>query len=668
MAVAPGGAHAQIYLAAIPVLSGLLIGFRAGLFSTVLILATLTVLSLGIISAWSGLTTGILVFGLMLAVSLFQHEIEQANASLISMNNMSRSASERAQEMNRLLEVTLDSIDHGVAAYDAKLQLVAWNVNYEKLFDFPVGWLRKGRTLEEYFRLNASRGEYGEEAMQDINEAVGIRMNQLDVDVDEVKPHRYIRKRPNGRFLEIIGNPTPDGGLVVTFADITDREESRQEVERLAWTDPLTELFNRNSLRSTIVKSMNIASGAGKKIALLMVDLDKFKPVNDTYGHAAGDEVLRVIARRLKENIRSSDFAFRLGGDEFAVLVFLKKETTEINGFMPRFLETLRAPIDFEGRELCVGASIGVSFYPDSDENPDELIRKADIALYEAKENGRNCFRVYDQEVDEKAQKQQLFEAGIRDALNRKEFELYYQPKYSVRDDKIIGAEALIRWNHPSLGIVSPAEFIPIAERSDLVFPVGAWVMRSAWRQAHLWVEQFGSADFCLSVNVSARQFFDESFLRLLRELAASRPELASHIDLEITEEVTVGNVTEAATRMREIRDIGFNISIDDFGTGYSSISYLHQLPVRKIKIDKSFLDDFDTGKQARAVIKSMIRLGHNLGVKVVAEGVETAEQAAFLRENECDEIQGYYIGKPMKATLFANMLARENVEKRKLA
>ena len=324
---------------------------------------------------------------------------------------------------------------------------------------------------------------------------------------------------------------------------------------------------------------------------------------------------------------------------------------------MPRLLERLRAPVEYDGREISVGASIGISFFPDSDENPDELIRKADIALYEAKEGGRNCFRIYDELVDHKAKKQRQYEDELRDAIKNKEFELFYQPRYCLTENTVNGAEALIRWRHPNAGLVMPNDFFPIIERGDLVFPVGAWVLRTAWRQAHQWTQEYPESNLSISVNISARLFFDASFMKLLRELAASRPALAARIDLEITEEVTIGNVEDAARIMQEINDIGFRISVDDFGTGYSSISYLHKLPVHRFKIDKSFLDSFGDGEQSSTVIKSMIELGHNLGMTVVAEGVETQEQLDFLRDNECDEIQGYLISKPVKAGVFAEIL-----------
>ncbi len=668
MVSAPSREAAIVYFAAIPVLFGLLVGFRAGVLSGIVTIGTIAVLANSVVPWWMCLTTGILTFGLTLGVCIFQREIEHTTAYLIARDIEVTDATQHQQETNQLLQQTLSNIEQGIVVYAADMRMIAWNDNYEQLMEFPKGWLHSDRTIEDYYRFNAMRGEYGEIDAANVDEAVQRRMRELHFDGVEITPHRYVRRRPNGRSIEIIGNPMPDGGLVVTFADITDKEEARLAIERLAWTDSLTELFNRNSLRSTIVRSMKIVRRANKRLALLMLDLDRFKPVNDTYGHAAGDEILRVIAERLKENIRASDYAFRLGGDEFAALVFLSLGDAEIYDMMPRLLQRLRAPVVFEGREISVGASIGISFFPNSDENPDELVRKADIALYEAKESGRNCYRIYDELVDHKAQKQRRYEDDLRDAVNRKEFELDYLAKYCLKSDTVNGAEALIRWRHPEFGRIPPDEFMPIVERGDLVFPVGAWVLTEAWRQAHKWTQDHPALDFLLSANISARLFFDASLMRLLRELAASRPDLAARIDLEITEEVTVGDVDEAARIIQQINDLGFKISIDDFGTGYSSISYLHKLPVHRIKIDKSFLDSFSDGGQSETVIKSMIELGHNLGMKVVAEGVETQEQFDFLRDNHCDEIQGYFISKPTTVDAFSGMLSGKQIAERRRA
>ena len=658
MTAAPGGAYAAVYLVSLPLLFGLLIGFKAGLIAGAVTIGAIAALSAsGMLPGWLALTTCVLTFGVTLSICIFQCEIERTTEYLLAANEKIADANRRHEASNRLLEATLRHIEQGVVVYNAEMEMLAWNENYETLMAFPKGWLYKGRTLQEYLQLNEERGEYEHIEGRETDKTLFHRIKNMRAKREPAPVQRLVRRRPNGEYVEIIANPMPDGGLVATFTDVTEKEKARREIERLAWTDPLTGLNNRNSLRSTMVRSMSVAQECGHKLALLLIGLDRFKPVNDTYGHAAGDEVLRVLAKRMQNSIRASDHAFRLGGDEFALVVFLNQDKKQIYDLATRLLEQLSGPVEFEGRTLLVGASAGISFYPDNDQNPDELIRKADTALYEAKNTGRNCYRIYDELVDHKAQKQRRYEDDLRNALRKKQFELLYQPKYAPEKEKIVGAEALIRWRHPEHGLITPAEFIPIVERSDLVFPVGSWVLRAAWRQAHEWIEPNSKADFTVSVNVSARQFFDAGFVKVLQELAESRPDLARHIDLEITEEVTIDNVDEAARIMRDITDIGFRISVDDFGTGYSSISYLHKLPVHSLKIDKSFLDSLSVDEQSASLVQSMIELGHNLGLNVVAEGVETEEQLAFLRERKCDEIQGYLIGKPLRAEEFASFI-----------
>ena len=309
----PQAGVAVVYLAALPLLAALLIGFRAGVLAGVVAIGSIWALTNFTVPPWLGLTTAILTFGGTFSICIFQREIERTTAFLVAAKAKVLEAKLHHQEANRLLELTLSNIEQGIVVYNADMHVAKWNKKYEELMGFPEGWLHTDRTIEDYFRFNAERGEYGPIGEQNVDETVARRMEELQFNGKDIRAHRYVRLRPNGVSIEIVGNPMPDGGLVVTLTDITDKEEARQAIEKLAWTDPLTDLLNRNSLRSTIVKSMNIVRRADKRLALLLVDLDRFKPVNDTYGHAAGDEVLRVIAARLGENIRSSDLCVSIG-------------------------------------------------------------------------------------------------------------------------------------------------------------------------------------------------------------------------------------------------------------------------------------------------------------------------------------------------------------------
>ncbi len=570
-------------------------------------------------------------------------------------------ASLAESESNRaMLEATFQQIDQGLVVYDADLRLVSWSRSFEKILELPPGWAQKGRSIEEYFMLNAERGDYGEIADGDLEELVKQRMDRLQVDRKSIKPHRYVRKTARGRYIEIIGNPMPGGGMVTTFTDITQQEEAKQKIERLAWTDTLTALLNRNALNAQLSRSINEAEHKSTKLAFVIVDLDRFKPINDTYGHAAGDLVLQIVAERLRTAIGSKNKAFRLGGDEFALTAFFD-DPQEIHHLISVLTESIREPIEYEGRELNVSATFGIAVYPDHESNPVELIRKADTALYEAKEKGRGGFRIYDKAVDRKVRRLRWIEDELNRAVKSEEFRLHFQPKVCARDTSIVGAEALIRWQHPTRGLMPPGEFISVVERTDLVFPIGNWVMREAWDWASKWVDQSSDSDFSLAVNVSPRQFFDVGFRELLKELADRQPELTRFIELEITEEVMIGNMDEAIDILKFVDSMNYQISIDDFGTGYSSISYLHKLPVSTVKIDRSFISALGETARAEHVVRSIVDLGHNLGMKVVAEGVETERQASLLKEARCDEFQGFLYGKPIPSDDFESLLSRSH-------
>jgi|GEM_PF-4258097 len=563
----------------------------------------------------------------------------------------------RLKETSFLLETTLDTIDQGVVVYDKGMHLTLWNKSFQRIMELTDEQLKKGMSIRDYFQINAARGEYGELTP---NMGAEERRQELSAQFDQIKPHRYVRRRPNGQYIEIIGRPMPEGGLVATYTDITQQKAAQDEIERLAWTDNLTGLFNRNVYRSEIMDIMNKAEAENAEVALLFIDLDGFKGINDTYGHDAGDDLLVTVGHRIQKSLRKSDLAFRLGGDEFAVALFSDSSRDTIFAIARRLIETIMVPIPVAERNLSVGASIGIAFFPTDDISVDELTRKADLALYQAKTNGRGIFSVYDVDVDTKARQLKTLEDDLREAALGDQFELHFQPIVSAATGRITAAEALIRWHHPKQGLIPPSDFISVVEHTDLVFSVGAWVLHNAWQTLEEWQGRINIDDFTLGINVSTRQFFDESFRQTLRQLAKDNPNLIHQIDLEITEEVMLQNVDEAFEIMTDIASLGFRLSLDDFGTGYSSFSYLNKLPVQKIKIDRSFITDIESSDQGSLIVNSIVELGHNLNMTVLAEGVETKEQLSILAQSGCDLYQGFLFGKPQTKDEFQRKLDLE--------
>ena len=576
-----------------------------------------------------------------------------------------KQGSSRLKEASFLLETTLDTIDQGVVVYDQSMNLTMWNKSFQKIMQLPDGALKKGMNIRDYYRLNAERGEYGE-----LNSDLGPedRREELGAQFDQIRPHRYVRRRPNGQYIEIIGRPMPEGGLVATYTDITQQKAAQDEIERLAWTDNLTGLLNRNVYRTEIIEMMNKAEAETAEVALLFIDLDGFKGINDTYGHDAGDDLLVTVAKRIQNSLRKTDLAFRLGGDEFAIALFSDSSRDQILSIARRLIETIMIPIPVGDRNLSVGASIGIAFFPTDDTCVDELTRKADLALYQAKNNGRGIYQVYDNDVDTKAKQLKRLEDDLREAVLGDQFELYFQQIVCAATGRITGAEALIRWHHPELGLIPPGDFISVVEHTDLVFSVGSWVLNNAWQTLSEWQDKIDTNEFKLGLNVSTRQFFDESFLQTLRTLAEEHPDLIHQVDLEITEEVMLQNVDDAFEIMSDIASLGFHLSLDDFGTGYSSFSYLNKLPVRKIKIDRSFIEDIESSDQGLLIVNSIVELGHNLNMTVLAEGVETKEQLSLLAQSGCDLYQGFLFGKPQTKLEFQEKLQFEHSLKRQRA
>ncbi|MCX7192256.1 MAG: EAL domain-containing protein [Proteobacteria bacterium] len=437
--------------------------------------------------------------------------------------------------------------------------------------------------------------------------------------------------------------------------DITEQKQAEAHIKQLAHFDFLTGLPNQTLLKDRVAQVMQMAQRSSTQLAVLFLDLDHFKNINDTLGHRIGDELLIQLAERLKSLVREEDTLSRLGGDEF-ILVLPGTSSVGAAHVAEKLLATVARSYHIEQHELVVTPSIGIAMYPDDGTDFDKLYQCADVAMYRAKKDGRNNFRFFTAAMQQSSARRLLLENALRHALERNQFELYYQPQVSMQDGHVVGAEALLRWQHPELGSVSPAEFIPVAEESGLILNIGEWVLRTAVQQAKSWMDS-GQAPIVIAVNLSAVQFRHARLTELVMQILDEASLPPQYIELELTESVAMDNPLAAIAVMDELHARGIRMSIDDFGTGYSSLSYLRKFKISKLKIDQSFVSDISEDPESRAIVTAIITLASSMGFQTIAEGVETAGQLAFLRLQGCNEVQGYYFSKPLAVGLFEEFM-----------
>jgi diguanylate cyclase (GGDEF)-like protein/PAS domain S-box-containing protein len=443
-----------------------------------------------------------------------------------------------------------------------------------------------------------------------------------------------------------------------TVEDITERKRYQAELEFQATHDALTGLPNRGLLEDRLRQAVGYAHRSNALVAVAFIDLDRFKVINDSLGHGSGDEVLVRVARRIRGALREIDTVARQGGDEFVVVLADQPTVESIVAVVERIIEEVAQPVTIDGRELYVTCSVGVALYPNDGGDVMTLLRNADAAMFSAKERGRNSFQFYAPNMNALALERLALEGSLRRATEREEFEVHYQPRVDIRSKKIVGMEALVRWRDAELGFVPPAKFIPVAEEANLINQIGEQVLRAACRQAREWVD-LGFDELSVSVNLSARQFRQGRLVATIQSALAETGLEASRLELELTESTIMGHGEEFVAMLAELKSLGVRVAIDDFGTGYSNLSYLSRFPIDALKIDRSFVSEVATDQQHALLAKAVISLGHSLRLKVVAEGVETAEQLDFLRHHGCDEVQGYFFSKPVPPEEFERMLAR---------
>jgi diguanylate cyclase (GGDEF)-like protein/PAS domain S-box-containing protein len=445
-------------------------------------------------------------------------------------------------------------------------------------------------------------------------------------------------------------------GVLTSSLDISGRKKMEAHLRHLAHHDPLTDLPNRTLLRERLRRVIARARRGDHKFALHLLDLDGFKAVNDVLGHSAGDRFLQQIATRLRAEIRPEDTLARLGGDEFAILQTGVNSSEDAVELAQRVLEAVSRDVEFENAPVCTTGSIGIALHPSDGTDPEDLLKNADLAMYRAKGQTGNRFCFYAADMHARAQQQAQLDNELRRALEERQFQLYYQPQIDLRTGLTIGAEALLRWNRPGVGIVAPGEFLARAEENGLIIPLTEWVLQEACREARSW-QNFTADPPRVSVNMSPVQFRNRTVpLLVAGALAESRLE-AGRLDLELTESIVMQDLPAVVEDLRQLLRLGVHVSIDDFGTGYSSLSYVKQLPITRLKIDQSFIRNLNADPSDAAIVRAIITLGHSLGLAVLAEGVESEEHAARLRTEGCDEAQGYYFGRPMPAENFRALL-----------
>lgn len=475
-------------------------------------------------------------------------------------------------------------------------------------------------------------------------------------------------RRKNGEIIWISENARAvcdDDGKFVCFEgtveDITERKLYQARIEQQANYDTLTGLANRSLLNERLQEAIVAASKSGTRLAVVFVDLDRFKFINDSLGHHVGDELLRAIAARLKAQMREGDTVARLGGDEFVLIIKGQREPDSVAHVLERMLADISQPWSIPEGDFTFTCSMGVALYPDDGDTAETLLKHADSAMYRAKETGRNNIQFFTAQLNALATERLELENNLRRALDRNQFELAYQPRFDLRSGDIVGAEALIRWRMSDEQTIEPSRFIPIAEEIGLIAPIGQWVLEAACAQNKAW-QDAGFGPLVVAVNVSARQFRQGSFVETVAQVLRKTGLAPEYLEIELTESAVMHDAEQFVAMLNELNDLGVQIAIDDFGTGYSSLSYLKRFPVDRLKVDRSFVQDIATDADDATIVRTIIALGHNLGLKVVAEGVETDQQLAFLRENACDEFQGFLYSAPLSAEEFAAHYAKSRL------
>jgi diguanylate cyclase (GGDEF)-like protein len=545
----------------------------------------------------------------------------------------------------RLFEIVLNNLPLGLSVFDAEQRLTVSNVRFRQLFGFTESDVAPGTAIAGL--IAKIKGTEHADTLS------GVRArNKTSAAVEGARIRRREWSMNDGRVVQSVVTILADGSNISIHADITEDRKAAERIAYLAHHDPLTGLPNRISFREQVDAALAMRK-PDEQIALVHLNLDRFKSVNNTLGVSAGDKILRQVAERIRTSAGNGNILARLGSDEFAILQRGRQQPWNVTALADQIRRELSEPFFRGEKPVELSVSMGIALAPDDGSETDVLMKNAGVALFHAKAGGRKRERFFTAEMEAQIQARHAFEADLRAAVQNEEFELHYQPLYDLAQQRICGFEALTRWNHPTRGRVPPMEFIPLAEEVGLIVDIGRWVLQRACLEAARWPE-----DIKVAVNVSAIQFTSSDLPADVAKALSAAELSPSRLELEITESVLMENLDEVLPILHALRARGIRISMDDFGTGYSSLSYLSSFPFDKIKIDKSFVNDIVTNKEAFAIMRAIILLGDALGMRVTVEGVETAEQLALLEGEECDEIQGYHISPPKPACDVPYLLA----------
>jgi len=544
----------------------------------------------------------------------------------------------RLRAENILLRDAIERLPYGMCAFDGQDRLVLANARYREIWSLPLEAMRPGTTFTEIIALTrGTETEPSRDQPMPLPGSEGIRRREWELD--------------GGRIVEVVVARRADGSCVALHDDVTALREAQSRITFMARHDTLTGLPNRAVLREELDRAFTRIA-RGEEMALLCLDLDRFKPVNDTFGHAAGDALLKQVAARLRACARETDLVVRLGGDEFALVQCNRPQPSSSTALARRAIEALSLAFDLDGQPVHIGTSVGIAVAPFDGGDPETLLKNADMAMYRAKTDGRGTLRYFEPEMDARMRARRGLEADLRLALERQEFELLYQPQIDTDGHAVRGVEALLRWNHPQRGLVSPLDFIALAEETGLIVPIGRWVLLQACRDALAWPSHVRVA-----VNVSAVQFRHGALLRDALAALQATGLSARRLELEITESVMLHDTQQALATLHELRGRGVRVAMDDFGTGYSSLSYLRIFPFDRIKIDRSFVRDAESNPSTRAIIRAINDMGSGLGISTTAEGVETVEQLQAVRDQGCAEVQGFLFSRPRPAAEIAELI-----------